>query len=72
MALWITLIPWKPGTMAVSYTHLDVYKRQDYIPDEDYVEESDPGDTYYWYDGEGNVMYFDGSDSYYIGPDDVF
>ena len=44
----------------------------DYIPDEDYVEESDPGDTYYWYDGEGNVMYFDGSDSYYIGPDDVF
>ena len=23
-------------------------------------------------DGEGNVMYFDGSDSYYIGPDDVF
>ena len=38
----------------------------------DYVEESDPGDTYYWYDGEGNVMYFDGSDSYYIGPDDVF
>lgn len=44
----------------------------DYIPDEDYVEESDPGDTYYWYDGEGNVMYFNGYENLYMGPDDVF
>ena len=34
--------------------------------------ESDPGDTYYWYDGEGNVMYFDGYDNYYMGPEYVF
>lgn len=40
--------------------------------DYDYSDESDPGDTYYWYDGEGNVMYFDGSENYYMGPDDVF
>ncbi len=40
----------------------------DYIPDEDYVEESDPGDTYYWYDGEGNVMYFNGYENLYMGP----
>lgn len=59
----------------------------DYIPDEeqyyeeegmgayildDYVEESDPGDTYYWYDGEGSVMYFNGQDNIYIGPSDVY
>ena len=42
------------------------------VDDYDYSHESDPGDTYYWYDGEGNVMYFDGSDNYYMGPDDVF
>ena len=45
---------------------------------DDYVENSDPGDgdysgtPYYWYDGEGNVMYFDGLEDFYIGPDDVF
>ena len=51
--------------------------RGDYIPDEsdyseDYVEESDPGDTYYWYDGEGNVMYYTGYEDVYIGPGDVY
>ena len=45
--------------------------RGDYIPD-DYVENSDPGDTYYWYDGEGNVMFFDGYEDVYIGSSDVF
>ena len=45
---------------------------------DDYVENSDPGDgdysgnPYYWYDGEGNVMYFDGVEDFYIGPDNVF
>lgn len=45
---------------------------------DDYVENSDPGDgdylgtPYYWYDGEGNVMYFDGVEDLYMGTDDVF
>ena len=45
---------------------------------DDYVENSDPGDgdylgtPYYWYDGEGNVMYFDGMEDLYMGTDDVF
>ena len=30
------------------------------------------GTPYYWYDGQGNVMYFDGVEDFYIGPDDVF
>ena len=45
--------------------------RGDYIPD-DYVEESDPGDTYYWYDDAGDVIFFDGYENIYIGPGDVF
>lgn len=45
---------------------------------DDYVENSDPGNgdysgnPYYWYDREGNVMYFDGVEDFYIGPDNVF
>ena len=45
---------------------------------DDYVENSDSGDgdysgtPYYWYDGEGNVMYFDGVEDLYMGTDDVF
>lgn len=30
------------------------------------------GNPYYWYDREGNVMYFDGVEDFYIGPDNVF
>ena len=30
------------------------------------------GTPYYWYDGEGNVMYFDGVEDLYMGTDDVF
>ncbi|MDY3250250.1 MAG: hypothetical protein SOX32_07880 [Candidatus Choladocola sp.] len=37
-----------------------------------YSEYSDPGETYYWYDGEGGVMYFDGLDNIYIGSTDVY
>lgn len=59
----------------------------DYIPDEEnyyeedgmgdyspyvYSEYSDPGETYYWYDGEGSVMYFDGCENTYVGPADVY
>ena len=43
----------------------------DYIP-YDYEEWSDPGETYYWYDGEGSIMYFDGCDNTYVGPADVY
>lgn len=43
----------------------------EYIP-YDYEEWSDPGETYFWYDGEGNVMYFDGCDNTYVGPADVY
>lgn len=43
----------------------------DYIPD-DYIEESDPGDTYYWYDEEGNVIFYDGYENVYIGSGDIF
>ena len=35
---------------------------------DDYVENSDPGDGDY----SGNVMYFDGVEDFYIGPDNVF
>ena len=59
----------------------------DYIPDEEnyyeedgtgdyspyvYSEYSDLGETYYWYDGEGSVMYFDGQDNIYIGSTDEY
>ena len=43
----------------------------DYIP-YDYEEWSDPGETYFWYDGEGGIMYFDGCDNTYVGPADVY
>ena len=43
----------------------------DYIP-YDYEEWSDPGETYYWYDGEGSIMYFYGCDNTYVGPADVY
>ena len=33
---------------------------------------SSQGNPYYWDDGEGNVMYFDGVEDFYIGPDNVF
>ena len=59
----------------------------DYIPDEEnyyeedgtgdyspyvYSEYSDLGETYYWYDGEGSVMYFDGQDNIYVGSTDEY
>lgn len=38
----------------------------------DFVEESDPGETYFYYDGEGSVMYFDGQDNIYVGSTDEY
>ena len=50
----------------------------DYIPDDGYdntyQEESDPGDNesygYYWYDGDGDVWYYNGYEDLYIGSGD--
>ena len=45
--------------------------RGDYFPD-DYEEYSDPGETFFWYDGDGNVMYSDGQNDIYVGSADEF
>ena len=38
----------------------------------DFAEESDPGDTYFWYDGEGGIMYNDGVEDIYVGSTDTY
>lgn len=42
------------------------------LPSEVSINSDYSGNPYYWYDGEGNVMYFDGVEDFYIGPDNVF